>query len=210
MAQSELLNVIFDLGGVLIDWNPRYLYRKLFPDDESAMERFLAEICSPDWNLTLDAGRPFAEAVAELAAQHPHERERIDAYHRRWLEMVAGPIEPTVRLLEELDMRGVPLWALTNWSTETFALVRTDPTYAFLERFREIFVSGELRMIKPDPAIFRHTVEAIGVSAANCLFIDDSAKNVAAAAAGGLLTHHFTAAGQLRRDLERLGVLDGR
>ena len=106
MTQAELLNVVFDLGGVLIDWNPRYLYRKLFPGDESAMERFLAEICSPDWNLTLDAGRPFAEAVAELAAHHPHERERIDAYHQRWLEMVAGPIEPTVRILEELDAQG--------------------------------------------------------------------------------------------------------
>lgn len=207
--RTESLNVIFDLGGVLIDWNPRYLYRKLF-HDETAMEQFLADICSPEWNLTLDAGRPFAEAVAELGSQHPHERERIEAYHLRWLEMVAGPIEPTVRILEELDKRGVPLWALTNWSTETFALVRSDRTYSFLDRFREIFVSGDLRMIKPDPAIFRHTVEAIGVSAANCLFIDDSAKNVAAAAAGGLLTHHFTAPDRLRIDLQRLGLLDGR
>ncbi len=207
--RTESLNVIFDLGGVLIDWNPRYLYRKLFHDD-TAMEQFLADVCTPEWNLTLDAGRPFAEAVAELGAQHPHERERIEAYHQRWLEMVAGPIEPTVRILEELDMRGVPLWALTNWSAETFALVRFDRTYSFLDRFREIFVSGDLRMIKPDPAIFRHTVEAIGVSAANCLFIDDSAKNVAAAAAGGLLTHHFTAPGRLRIDLQRLGLLDGR
>ena len=207
--RTESLNVIFDLGGVLIDWNPRYLYRKLFHDDDTAMEQFLADVCSPEWNLTLDAGRPFAEAVAELGAQHPHERERIEAYHQRWLEMVAGPIEPTVRILEELDMRSVPLWALTNWSAETFALVRSDRTYSFLDRFREIFVSGDLRMIKPDPAIFRHTVEAIRVSAANCLFIDDSAKNVAAAAAGGLLTHHFTAPDRLRIDLEHLGLLDG-
>lgn len=210
MTRSVSLNVIFDLGGVLIDWNPRYLYRKLFSDDETAMERFLADVCSPDWNLSLDAGRPFAEAVAELGARHPHERERIEAYHRRWLEMVAGPIEATVRLLEELDVRGVPLWALTNWSAETFALVRSDPTYAFLDRFREIFVSGDLRMIKPDPAIFRHTVETIGVPGANCLFIDDSAKNIAAAAAEGLLTHHFIASDQLRGDLERLGLLEGR
>ncbi len=207
--RTESLNVVFDLGGVLIDWNPRYLYRKLFHDDEAAMEQFLADVCTPEWNLTLDAGRPFAEAVAELGAQHPHERERIEAYHQRWLEMVAGPIEPTVRILEELDMRGVPLWALTNWSAETFALVRSDRTYSFLDRFREIFVSGDLRMIKPDPAIFHHTVEAIGASAANCLFIDDSAKNVAAAAAGGLLTHHFTAPDRLRVDLQRLGLLDG-
>ena len=160
--------------------------------------------------VAVDLQQQLAAAVAELGARHPHERERIEAYHRRWLEMVAGPIEATVRLLEELDAQGVPLWALTNWSAETFALVRSDPTYAFLDRFREIFVSGDLRMIKPDPAIFRHTVETIGVPPASCLFIDDSAKNIAAAAAEGLLTHHFIASDQLRGDLERLGLLEGR
>ena len=140
------------------------------------MERFLAEVCTPDWNLSLDAGRPFAEAVAELAARHPAQRARIEAYHARWLEMVAGPIAPTVAMLEELDARGVPLWALTNWSAETFALVRDDPTYAFLDRFRAIFVSGELRLVKPDPAIFRHALDAIGAPAGACLFIDDAAQ----------------------------------
>ena len=94
MTKAGTRQVIFDLGGVLIDWNPRYLYRTLFDGDEPAMERFLAEVCTPAWNLALDAGRPFAEAVAELAARHPQERERIEAYHERWLEMIAGPIAP--------------------------------------------------------------------------------------------------------------------
>ena len=145
MTRAGTLQVIFDLGGVLIDWNPRYLYRQLFAGDEAGMERFLAEICSPEWNHALDAGRPYAQGVAELVRRHPQERERIEAYRERWLEMVAGPIAPTVALLERLDEAGVPLWALTNWSAETFALVRPDPAYAFLDRFRRIFVSGELR-----------------------------------------------------------------
>ncbi|MEK0082199.1 HAD family hydrolase [Benzoatithermus flavus] len=204
---GEPQNVIFDLGGVLIDWNPRHLYRRMFDGDEAAMERFLSEICTPDWNLGFDAGRPWTEGIAELVARHPHEKERIEAYRSRWLEMIGGPIAGTVRLLEELDARDVPLYALTNWSVETFALVRPDPTYAFLDRFRTIFVSGELGLIKPDPAIYRHALGAIGAPPDRCLFIDDSAKNVAAAAELGLLVHHFTSPERLRADLERYGLL---
>ena len=155
-AEPNPRNVIFDLGGVLIDWDPRHLYRKLFDGDEPAMERFLAEVCTPGGTTSLDAGRPFAEAVAELVERHPHER-RADRGLPPPLDRDGGGADrPTVAILEELDGRGVPLWALTNWSTETFALVRGDPAYAFLDRFRAIFVSGELRLVKPDPAIFRH------------------------------------------------------
>jgi 2-haloacid dehalogenase len=207
MAAARPTRVIFDLGGVLIDWNPRYLYRRLFAGDEAAMEEFLARICTPEWNLMLDGGRPFAEAVAELVAAHPHERHRIEAYHRRWIEMVAGPIRPTVAVLEELSTHGVPLWALTNWSAETFALVRDDPSYAFLDRFRTIFVSGELRLVKPDPAIYRHVLAAIGAPAEDCLFVDDSPANVAAAAALGIAAHRFTEAAGLRAMLADLALL---
>lgn len=209
MVSDGPRNVIFDLGGVLIDWNPRYLYRELFAGDEPAMERFLSEICSPEWNLSLDAGRQFTEAVAELSVRHPAERARIEAYQLRWLEMVAGPIAPAVTLLEQLDARGVPLYALTNWSTETFALVRHDPEYAFLDRFRKIFVSGELRLIKPDPAIYSHVLDDIGAPAASCLFIDDSEKNVATASRLGLHAHRFTTPDALRLDLTHLGLLEG-
>ena len=209
MATERPDIVIFDLGGVLIDWNPRYLYRGMFAD-EAAMERFLTEVCSPEWNLSLDAGRSLASAVAELGERHPHERERIAAYRERWLEMIAGPIPATVAVLEELDAAGVPLWALTNWSAETFALVRHDAAYGFLDRFRAIFVSGELRLIKPDPAFYRHALAAIGAPAGRCLFIDDSEKNVAAAKALGLHGHLFAGAAPLRAELAALGLLPDR
>jgi 2-haloacid dehalogenase len=210
MTRAGTLQVIFDLGGVLIDWNPRYLYRQLFAGDEAGMERFLAEVCSPEWNHALDAGRAYAQGVAELVRRHPQERERIEAYRERWLEMLAGPIAPTVALLERLDEAGVPLWALTNWSAETFALVRPDPAYAFLDRFRHIFVSGELGLAKPVAAIFRHVLEAIGAPPERCLFIDDAERNVAAAAALGMRAHRFTDAPGLGRELAGLGLLPAR
>jgi 2-haloacid dehalogenase len=209
MAADHPLTVIFDLGGVLIDWNPRYLYRQLF-EDEAAMELFLAEVCTAEWNLGLDAGRSFAEAVAELAARHPAHQVMIEAYHHRWIEMVAGPILPSVAILEELAAREVPLYALTNWSAETFRLVRGTEPYVFLELFRKIFVSGELRLVKPDPAFYRHAVAEIGQPPERCLFIDDVAKNVAGAAAIGLQVHHFQDPAHLRADLVGRGLLEPR
>ena len=155
-------------------------------------------------------GAPTPKAWPSWSARHPQERERIEAYQERWLEMVAGPIAPTVALLERLDEAGVPLWALTNWSAETFALVRPDPAYAFLDRFRHIFVSGELGLAKPDAAIFRHVLEAIGAPPERCLFIDDAERNVAAAAALGMRTHRFTDAPGLGRELAGLGLLPAR
>ena len=207
MPSGAVDTVIFDLGGVLIDWDPRHLYRKLFVADEPGMERFLAEVTSAAWNLRLDAGKPFAEGVAELIALHPHERERIEAYHARWLEMIGGPIHGTVAILEELAAHGVPLYAITNWSAETFALVRREPAYAFLDLFREIFVSGELRMIKPAPEIFRHALDRIGREASRCLFVDDVERNVAGAAALGLAVHRFTTPEALAADLRARGLL---
>lgn len=209
MAADHPLTVIFDLGGVLIDWNPRYLYRQLF-EDEAAMEQFLAEVCTSEWNLGLDAGRPFAEAVAELSLQHPGHRTMIEAYHHRWIEMVAGPILPTVAILEELAAREVPLYALTNWSAETFRLVRGTEPYAFLELFKTIFVSGELRMVKPHAAFFRHALAEIGEPAERCLFIDDVAKNIDGAAAVGMQVHRFQDAAHLRSDLAGRGLLEPR
>jgi 2-haloacid dehalogenase len=190
--------VVFDLGGVLIDWDPRHLYRKLIAD-EVEMERFLAEICTPEWNGRQDAGRTFAEAVAELVARHPAQRPLIEAYHVRWPEMVAGAIDDAVAILEELKTRGHELHALTNWSTETFALTR--PRFAFLGWFETILVSAEEGLIKPDPAIFRLLLKRIGRPAGACVFIDDSRKNVDAAAALGFDAIHFRGADALRREL---------
>jgi 2-haloacid dehalogenase len=206
MADGRPTTVVFDLGGVLIDWNPRYLYRKLFAD-EPAMERFLGEVCTNTWNLEMDRGKAFAVAVEELAAHHPEQRAFIEAFHRRWIEMVDGPIRGTVELLEHLAERRVPLLALSNWSAETFPLVRNDPTYAFLGRFERIFLSGELRLVKPDPAIYRHMLDATGRRSDECLFIDDNPDNVAAAERVGMHAHWFRSRDSLRDDLDRHGLL---
>lgn len=199
--------VVFDLGGVLIDWEPRRLYRKLFAE-EAAMERFLAEICTPAWNAELDRGRPFAEAVAELAARHPDHAPAIRAWHERWIEMIGGPIAGTVALLERLAERGRPLVALSNWSAETFPLVRDDPRYAFLCRFERIFLSGELGTIKPEPAIFEHLLAATGRPAERCFFVDDSPANIATAERLGFATHRFRTPGLLAAELTARGLLD--
>ncbi|MGH6912318.1 MAG: HAD family hydrolase, partial [Geminicoccales bacterium] len=188
-------------------WNPRHLYRKLI-DDEARMEWFLAEVCTGAWNERQDAGRSFAEAVAELVLRHPEQRALIEAYHLRWPEMVAGPIDGSVEILAELREAGYELHALTNWSAETFALTR--PRFDFLTWFESILVSADVRLIKPDPRIFRLLLERIGREARACIYIDDSRRNVDAAAALGFDAIHFQGAGPLRADLLRRGLLSDR
>ena len=196
---------VFDLGGVLIDWNPRYLYRKLFDGDEAAMERFLAEICNNDWNVQQDAGRPFAEACALLVERHPAQKHLIEAYHARWIEMLAGPIHGTVEILRELRDRGTPLYALTNWSAETFPLARER--YDFLHWFQATVVSGVEKLVKPDPRIYRLLLERHGIDPAASVYIDDNPANARVATDLGLHGIHFTGPDALRDDLERVGLL---
>ena len=194
---------VFDLGGVLIDWNPRYLYRKLF-DDEAAMERFLAEVCSPEWNERQDAGRLWREAVAELTSRHPDQASMIIAYHQRWPEMLGSDIPETVELLKELKEQGLRLYALTNWSHETFPVARSR--FAFLDCFEGIVVSGEERLIKPDPAIFQRLLTRYDIAPQRAVYIDDSPRNVSAAARVGFHALRFADARQLRQDLIALGL----
>lgn len=196
--------VVFDLGGVLIDWDPRYLFRALFAGDETAMERFLADVCSPAWNARQDEGRTFAEAVESLALEHPEQRELIEAYWRRWPETLGAAIEPTVAILAELRQAGVPTYALSNWSAETFPLAR--PRYPFLDWFEAIVISGEVRVAKPDERIFRHLLERYDLVPEATVFIDDSAANVRAASALGLIAIQFEGAAALRRELAALGL----
>ena len=196
---------VFDLGGVLIDWDPRYLYRKLLAD-EAAVEEFLATVCTPEWNAEQDRGRPFAEGVAELVERYPVHAAAITAYHERWTEMLGGDIAGTVELLDELRDTGVPLYALTNWSAETFGIARER--YQFLEWFDGVLVSGEERMIKPDPAIFRLLLDRFGLDPGAAFYVDDSPANVAAAGELGFDAVRFTGPEQLRRDLEARGLLD--
>lgn len=196
--------IVFDLGGVLIDWNPRHLYRKLF-DDEAAMEWFLKEVCHDAWNLEQDRGRSFAAATQEAALRHPDQRAMIEAYHARWGEMMAGEIAGSVAILEELTEAGYELHALTNWSAETFPIAR--PRFAFLERFGTILVSGDERLVKPDARIFQLLLERIAHPAERCIYIDDSPRNVAAAEALGFDAIHFTAPPALRAALIRRGII---
>jgi 2-haloacid dehalogenase len=205
MTESPVHNIVFDLGGVLIDWNPRHLYRKLFDGDTGAMEDFLATVCTQEWNEQQDAGRTAAEAQAELIERFPEHEARIRAYYDRFDEMMAGPIPGTLDILEALHERQVPLYALTNWSAETFphALRR----FAFFERFRGIVVSGRIKLKKPDPRIFAHLIAAHRLVARETLFIDDVLKNVEGARAAGLQALHFQAPERLAADLRGLGLL---
>jgi 2-haloacid dehalogenase len=198
--------VAFDLGGVLVDWNPRYLYRTLF-DDEAAMEEFLATVCTGPWNDQLDRGRPFAEAVAELVERFPDQAELVSAYHERWPEMLRGPIEGTVELMRELRAAAVPTYLLSNASAETWphALER----FPFLAELDGVLLSGEVGVAKPDAAIFDELCRRFGVRPETTIFIDDKAVNVDAARALGFAGHHFRAAPALRAELVALGLLPG-
>lgn len=195
---------VFDVGAVLIDWNPRYLYRKLF-DDEAAMETFLATVCTPAWNLEMDAGRPWDEGIAELVARFPDQAPLIRAFRDRWPEMVSGPLDDTVDILAALKAAGRPLYAITNFSAEKFAYERARrPFFAW---FDGIVVSGEIGCIKPAPEIYHRLLDTHGLEAADCLFIDDTPANVEGARAVGMHVHHFIGAAGLREALEACGML---
>ena len=197
--------VIFDLGGVLLDWNPRYLYRKLF-DDEEAMERFLREVCTMQWHEANDRGVPFEVTCAQLAAEHPEHAEHIWAWGTRTEEMVGGPIEGTVAILRELiDGGAVRVFALTNMEAHTYPLRRER--YEFLGWFEGTVVSSAEGVIKPDPRIFEVLLERFGLDAGSTLMIDDSARNVAAARELGMPTVLFESPEALRAQLEAAGVL---
>jgi 2-haloacid dehalogenase len=203
--KTSINAVVFDLGGVLIDWNPRHLYRKLFPGDAAAMELFLTTVVDFEWNAHQDAGRPFAEAVADASARHPQHASLIEAFDSRWEEMLAGPIHGTVTLLVSLRQRGVPLYALTNWSRDKFPIARAR--FDFLAWFDGIVVSGEEGLVKPDPAIFHRLTARYGIKPSTTLFIDDSEKNVVAARNLGFKAHHFLSPEGLRATLGECGLL---
>jgi 2-haloacid dehalogenase len=196
--------VIFDIGGVLIDWNPKYLYSKLLPDD-AAIEAYLSEIGFDEWNRALDAGGLWETAIAERVARYPHHKDLIEALHLRWHEMLPGDIPGTVAILERLSAQGVPLYAITNYSTEKW--VETRARFPFFSHFRDIVVSGDEKMLKPDQAIYRLCLQRNGLEAEACIFIDDVARNVAAARSVGIDAILFESPEKLADDLAARGLL---
>lgn len=195
-------SIVFDLGGVLIDWNPRYLYKQIFNDEEE-MEWFLAHVCNSDWNVQQDAGRSFEEAVELLSNTHPDYKDQIAAYHHRWSEMLGGPIAETVVLLQKLKADNkCRLLALTNWSAQTFPIALER--YNFLQLFEGILVSGNEKMKKPDHEIYNLLIDRYSIIPSKSVFIDDSLPNVKAAIEVGMEAIHYLNTDQLSKELNSI------
>lgn len=197
--------IVFDFGGVLVDWNPWYLYRDYFKD-ETAMHAFLNEIEFAEWNHEQDRGRPFAEAVVLHSEKYPQYADLIRAYDERWADSIGGEIGATVEILQALKRRGYPLYGLSNWSAEKFVLVRER--FPFFDLFDTIVLSGEVKLAKPDPRIFELLLEQTHSRAEECLFIDDAEKNIKVAQTLGWQTIHYRSPEQLADELVRLGLLE--
>ncbi len=195
--------IIFDLGGVLLDWNPLALYQKHFPNlSDAEIRAFFEEVNFSAWNLEQDRGRPFDEGVADLSARFPHRAALIRAYHEHWPDCIGGSIDGTVRILERFSGNGLKMIGLTNFSSEKLALTR--PKFPFFRHFDDVIVSSEVKLIKPDPAIYRLTLERINCQAGECVFVDDSLPNIEMARRLGLHAIHFRSPEQLQVELERL------
>lgn len=200
---SAISTVVFDVGNVLIEWNPEHLYRKLIPDaaDRAA---FLSNVCSMDWNLQQDLGRSWQEAVDMLTRLHPEKADLIAAYDQRWHEMVPGSLTGSVEILSDLHNAAVPLYAITNFSLQKFHEVQER--FPFLKTsFLDIVVSAEEQLIKPDLRIYQALISRNRLKPSDCVFIDDSKKNVAAAKEVGMHSIHFSNPQKLREELRDLG-----
>lgn len=187
--------IIFDIGGVLVDWHPHHLYGELFAGDMVAMEQFLGTVCTPAWHNRLDGGETFAALIAETVMRFPEMQAMIEAYDHGWPRMFRGVIPGMPELVAELAATGLPLFAITNFPAEKFAAF--SAAYPVMRHFRDVLVSGSVGLTKPDPRIFELAVQRFGIEPATTLFIDDRAENVAAAADCGFLTHRFTEAARL-------------
>ncbi len=194
-------NIIFDFGAVLVDWNPRYLFVPYFGDADKA-EWFLTEICPYEWNAQCDAGRPIKDITEERVAEFPAWEKEIRMYFDRWVDMMGGPIPGMEALVREYKQRGYGVWGLTNWSAETFPLVRDDyPVFKLLDGY---VVSGEEKLLKPDARLYRVLLNRYGLKAEECVFIDDNPNNTAGAEAVGIKGIVFRGVEQLRKQLDAL------
>jgi 2-haloacid dehalogenase len=202
---SPIKAIIFDFGNVLLEWNPRNVYQRYFPDDPEGMEHFLEEVDFMNWNAQQDKGRTFAEGVALLSEKFPHHAELIQAYHDNWKDSIGTSYTGTVKLLKELKQAGYPVYGLSNWSAETFPYALQK--YDFFELLDDIVISGHVGHIKPDPEIFQILLEKIGYPAQECLFIDDAPTNIDQAWKMGFETILFQSSEQLEIELRKLNLL---
>jgi 2-haloacid dehalogenase len=201
---TSLTTIIFDFGGVLIEWDPRNLYRRYF-DTPQAMEAFLSEVDFNAWNTCQDKGRPFAEGVAELSGKFPQHARLIHAFQEHWEESVGEPIPATIEIMKKLKQAGWRVYGLSNWSAETFPITRRK--HNFFDLLDGYLISGEVKLVKPDPAIFQVMLDKIGCTAQECLFIDDNLSNIESARRLGIPSIHFQSPAQLEMDLKALNIL---
>jgi 2-haloacid dehalogenase len=202
---SKINTIIFDLGGVLIDWNPKYVYRDIFNGDDEKVDWFLDTICTNDWNVEHDAGRLLKDGTELLVKEYPQYEEWIRVYYDRWHEMLGGPIEDTVTLLNTLKKTNThKLYALTNWSAETFPVA--IERYDFLQHFEGILVSGAEKMRKPFTEIYDLMLKRYQLEASSSVFIDDNLDNVVGARKVGMKAIHYKNSQQLINELKYLGV----
>lgn len=194
-------NIIFDFGGVLLDWNPHYLYDPYFGDVEKA-EWFLTNICTYPWNAQHDAGKPVAEGTTELVAQYPEWEKEIRMYYDEFEKMLSGQIADMEEYIKELKGRGFRIYGLSNWSVETFAMIR--PKYPILDLMEDMVISGKEKVMKPDAKIYQIAISRFGVKPEESVFIDDNVNNIIGCEAAGIHGIVFKDAGQLRSDLEKL------
>lgn len=196
-------NIVFDFGGVLIDWNPRYFYQHVFRD-KSEMEFFLRDICNSQWNMKTDAGLSFSEATKELQNQHPEYSNQIELYHKNWEEMISGEIIENTSLLGILKSK-YRLFGLTNWSAEAFPVAFEK--YSFFKNFEGIIVSGQEKKVKPNKEIYELLLSRYGLLAEESLFIDDNRENIKTAMELGFLTIHVNGTHSVKEQLLKLGLL---
>jgi 2-haloacid dehalogenase len=198
MNKTNIRAIIFDFGGVLLEWDPHNLYKRYF-NNPKEIDDFLTEINFSEWNMQQDKGRSFSEGVADLSEKYPHYRDLIHAYKEYWEESIVGPIEGSVAILHELKKDGYSLYGLSNWSAETFP--KAFNKYDFFKVFDGIIISGDVKVVKPDPAIFEILLKMVGLPASDCLLIDDSSANIISAHKLGFASILYRSPSQLKHEL---------
>jgi len=205
MTNSHIKAIIFDFGGVLLDWNPRYLYQRYFPNDPEGMESFLKEIDFPGWNAHQDKGRSFKDAVELHSKQFPQYAHLIRAFRENWKDSIGSSYTGTIEIMKNLKQKGFPLYGLSNWSAETFPYIREK--YGFFDMFEDMVISGAVGYVKPESEIFQIMLNKIGKPPQECLFIDDSLANIQQAHIMGFETIKFESAEQLKGELQDMKLL---